>query len=298
MSTNTITNRPSASRNKFKNESSGQQLSRGAQTGIYALLLVICLIVLFPVAINVFAAFKTSADLASSSPLTPPSSWSFVNLKIAFETGNMLRGFSNTAVLVVVSVLFNMLLGSMTAYVIHRFDFRLKKGIMALFMLAMVVPFYTTEVSRFQIIKSLGFYDSLGAPLLIYIGTDLLQIFIYLQFISKISEQLDESAMIDGASYFRIFRSVIFPLLLPASATLGIIKAVDIMNDMYIPYLYMPSAELKTLSTALMTFVGSRSTDWNQLAAAILIVLLPTLVLYLFFQRYIFSGIAEGAVKG
>ncbi|RCX13296.1 multiple sugar transport system permease protein [Fontibacillus phaseoli] len=266
--------------------------------GIYLLFGLISLIVLFPILINVFTAFKTGPELMKTSPLSLPESWQFGNLKTAFETGNMLVGFRNTAVLVVVSVILNTVLGSMTAYILNRFNFKLKKAIMAMFMVAMVIPFYTTEVSRFQIIKSMGLYDTIFAPLLIYAGTDLLQIFIFLQFIEKISSQLDESAMIDGATYTTIFRKIIFPLLLPASATLAIIKAVDIMNDMYIPYLYMPSKGLHTLSTALMTFVGQRSSDFGQLSAAILIVLLPTIVIYLLLQKYIFAGIAEGAVKG
>lgn len=265
---------------------------------IYLFFIAICAIVLFPVAINVFTAFKPAAEVMSSSPLALPKEWKLSNLAVAFEKGNMLVGFKNTIVLVIVSVVVNTVLGSMTAYVLNRFSFKLRPAVFALFFAAMVVPFYTTEVSRFQIIKSLNLYDTMGAPLLIYAGTDLLQIFIFLQFIQKISDQLDESAMIDGASYFTIYFRIIFPLLLPASATLAIIKAVDIMNDMYIPYLYMPSKDLHTLSTALMTFVGSRGSDWGQLSAAILIVMLPTLLIYLFMQKAIFSGIAEGAVKG
>ncbi|WP_372629772.1 carbohydrate ABC transporter permease [Cohnella sp.] len=264
---------------------------------LYLLFVAITAVVLFPIAINVMTAFKTPGDLMSSSPLSLPKQWSFVNLKTAFEKGNMLVGFRNTGILVFVSVFLNTILGAMTAYVLNRFDFRLKKLVMGMFIVAMVVPFYTTEVARFQIIKGLGLYDSLGAPLLIYAGTDLLQIFIFLQFIEKISAQLDESAMIDGSSYVGIFTRIIFPLLLPASATLGIIKAVDIMNDMYIPYLYMPSKSLHTLSTSLMTFVGQRASSFEQLSAAILIVLIPTLLLYLFLQRYVFSGITAGAVK-
>ncbi|MFC5469842.1 carbohydrate ABC transporter permease [Cohnella suwonensis] len=264
---------------------------------IYLLFAIITAFVMFPILINVFTAFKSPIDLMNSSPLALPKAWTFDNLKTAFEKGGMLTGFKNTGILVFVSVFLNTILGAMTAYVLNRFDFRFKKVIMSLFVVAMVVPFYTTEIARFQIIKGLGLYDSLGAPLLIYAGTDLLQIFIFLQFIEKISSQLDESAMIDGASYFSIFVRIIFPLLLPASATLGIIKAVDIMNDMYIPFLYMPSKDLHTLSTSLMSFVGQRASDFEQLTAAILIVMVPTLLLYLFLQRFIFSGITAGAIK-
>lgn len=263
----------------------------------YLVFALIVVIVLLPLVIVLFAALKPAAELSSTSPLTLPSGFYVDNLKLVFAKGNMLTGFYNTGLLIAVSVGVNIVLGTMTAYVLNRFQFRLKKIIFAMFTVAMIVPFYTTEVARFQIIKSLGFFDTLAAPIMIYAGTDLLQIFIYLQFIEKISQQLDESAMLDGASYFRIYRSIIFPLMLPASATLAIIKTVDIMNDMYIPYLYMPSKSLHTLSTALMSFVGERASYWNELSAAILIVMVPTVVLYLFFQRYVFAGLTAGAVK-
>lgn len=279
-------------------ESLMHQVGKKRLIWMYTVFAFITFIVLFPVTVVVFASFKSNQDLIATSALSIPTEWILDNFKMALERGNMIVGFKNTFILVVVSVVFNTILGSMTAYVLHRFNFTLKKTIFLLFTVAMVVPFYTTEIARFHIIKALGFYDSLLAPIIIYAGTDLLQIFIFLQFIEKISVQLDESAMMDGASYFKIYSFIIFPLLIPASATLGIIKMVDIMNDMYIPYLYMPSKELNTLSTSLMTFVGERGTNWNELSAAILIVLVPTICIYLFVQRFIFSGLSEGAIKG
>ncbi|MGO4272114.1 ABC transporter permease subunit, partial [Paenibacillus sp. TAF58] len=129
-------------------------------------------------------------------------------------------------------------------------------------------------------------------------GTDIMQIYIYIQFLEKISAQLDESAMMDGASYFRIFRSIIFPLLLPATATLGILKSVTIMNDIYLQNLYMPKKELATLPTALMAFVGERTSDLVALCAGIILVLLPSMLFYIAFQRLIFRGLMDGAIKG
>jgi raffinose/stachyose/melibiose transport system permease protein len=264
----------------------------------YLFFISITMIVLSPVAVALFAALKPAKELASSSPLALPQSFYLENFTRAIQSAKFPLALWNTGFLVMVSVAANTILGSATAYVLHRFDFKMKKVVYALFMLAMVVPFYTTEVARFQIIKWLGVYNTLYAPMIIYAGTDLMQIFIYIQFMSKISEQLDESAMMDGASYVTIFRKIIFPLLLPASATLAIIKAVDIMNDMYTPYLYMPSKKLITLSTSLMSFFAERGADWSLLSAGIIIVLLPTLLIYVFFQRYIFAGITDGAVKG
>jgi len=93
------------------------------------------------------------------------------------------------------------------------------------------------------------------------------------------------------------FFKIIFPLLLPATATLAIIKSVDILNDMYIPYLYMPSPTLRTLTTTLMAFSSSKFASWENLSAAIVLIMLPTAVIYILFQRFIFAGIVAGAVK-
>jgi raffinose/stachyose/melibiose transport system permease protein len=264
---------------------------------IYVMFACITLIVVIPMLVALFASLKPVQELASTSTLAIPQSLYFENFANALKLANMPLALLNTLILVAVSLVINTILGSMTAYILHRFSFTFKKIIYALFLFAMVVPLYTTEVARFQIIKLLGLYNTIYAPMIIYSGTDLMQIFIYLQFMSKISEQLDESAMIDGASYFKIFWSIIFPLLLPASATLAIIKAVDIMNDMYTPYLYMPSKDLVTLSTSLMSFFSEHGSDWSLLSAGVVMVLIPTTIIYLFFQRYIFSGLTEGAIK-
>ncbi|MFC5449987.1 carbohydrate ABC transporter permease [Paenibacillus aestuarii] len=275
----------------------GATFSFLGHTMYYIILSIIALIIFVPLLLVVFAAFKTSPELAATSPFSLPKSWSLHNFVVAFDKANMLVGLINSLSLTVSSVVINAILGAMTAFVLNRFQFRFKKTIFLLFIVASVVPSYTTEVARFQTIKGIGLYNTLFAPLIIYAGTDLMQIFIYLQFIEKISKQLDESALLDGASYFRIFRSILFPLLLPATATLAIIKAVDIMNDMYIPYLYMPSKKLNTLSTALMTFVGERATYWNELSAAIILVMLPTVMIYLILRKFIFAGLMDGAIK-
>ncbi|GJM69019.1 hypothetical protein HMSSN036_12350 [Paenibacillus macerans] len=125
----------------------------------------------------------------------------------------------------------------------------------------------------------------------------MIQIILYLQFIRNIPVDLDESAMAEGASLFRIYRSIIFPLLTPATATLIILKTISIYNDMYTPYLYMPKQSLGVVTTVLMRFQGVNVADWNLICAAILLILLPTVVLYFFLQKYIFEGVTSGAVN-
>ena len=203
----------------------------------------------------------------------------------------------NTAIITCTSVALNVILGAMVSYILARFEFRSKKIVLSSFMVAMIIPFTTIEVARFSIINSLGLFNTYWAPILIYVGADLIQIFVYKQFIDNIPVSLDESAMMDGASYITIFTRIIFPLVVPASLTIAIIKFVDISNDMYTPYLYIPSDSLRTLTTALMIFQGERTLDWGKLSSGVILIMAPPLILYFIFQKRIFAGLVAGASK-
>ena len=161
----------------------------------------------------------------------------------------------------------------------------------------LLAPTFVTKIARFKIISGIGLYGSIGAPILIYVASDLMQLYIYRQFLSTISVSLDESALLDGCSYFQLFTKIIFPLLAPATATVAIIKSITIINDMYIPYLYMPGNRQRTLTTFLMDYANAQQGSWQTLAAGIIVIMLPTVLIYMFFQRYILAGVAAGAVK-
>lgn len=273
-----------------------QQLKKAL---IYGVFLVVALCVIAPIIVIFFASVKDMKQMASLSPLLPPplGEWTVSNYMGVLGSDQLLISFRNSAILVVISVTINILLGSITAFCLDRFEFRFKKLVFTLFMLGMLVPTHITEIVRFKVINGVGAYNTLMAPIIIYAASDLMQLYIFRQFVSKIPVSLDESAMLDGCGYFRMFWSIIFPLLAPASATLAIIKSVDVINDMYIPYLYMPKANLRTLTTFLMDFSGQTTGSWQKLSAAVIVIMIPTLLLYLFFQKYIFAGIVSGASK-
>lgn len=255
-------------------------------------------IVVTPILLTFFASLKTKADMVNTSPLTLPlSSATLENYAEVFGNKYLLIGFKNTLIILVVSILFNVMLGTVTAFIIERFQFRGKKLIVGMFFAGMLVPTFVTEIARFKIINGLGLYNTLGAPIVIYIAADLMQLYIYRQFISTLSPSLDESALLDGCSYFGLFGRIIFPLLAPATATVVIIKAITIINDMYIPYLYMPKNKLRTLTTFLMDYANAQQGSWQSLAAGIIVIMLPTILIYVFFQRYILAGVSAGAVK-
>lgn len=257
------------------------------------------IIVLAPIVLTLFAAFKTKADMVNTSPLLlpPAARITLQNFEKVLGDKYLLIGFKNTGIILAVSICFNVLFGTITAFVLERFQFKMKKVIMGLFFLGMLIPSFVTEIARFKIINGIGLYNTLGAPIVIYVASDLMQLYIYRQFISTLPVSLDESALLDGCSYFGLFSRIIFPLLAPATATVVIIKAITIINDMYIPYLYMPKNRLRTLTTFLMNYANAQQGSWQKLAAGIIIIMLPTILIYIFFQKYILAGIAAGAVK-
>ncbi len=263
------------------------------------LCLIMVAIVLAPIVLVLFAAFKTKGDMVKISPLLlpPKSRFTLENFRKVLNDKYLLVGFKNTGIILVISIFFNVLFGTITAFIIERFQFRFKKIIVGLFFAGMLIPTFVTEIARFKIINGLGLYNSLGAPIIIYVASDLMQLYIYRQFISTLPVSLDESALLDGCGYFELFVRIIFPLLAPATATVIIIKAINIINDMYIPYLYMPKNGLRTLTTFLMNYANAQQGSWQSLAAGIIIIMLPTILIYLFFQKYILAGIAAGAVK-
>lgn len=268
------------------------------QVAKHAVLLFVVFLIFFPPYVLVVNSFKGKEEFNYTSTLALPESFfNFENFIHVLERGHILLAFQNTATIIILSLLGNVLLGTMVAYILGRFTFRLRSAVLGAYILASFIPVVTTQVATFSVIRDLGLFNSIYGPIILYLGADVIQIFIYLQFIKSIPYELDESAMLEGASLFRIYRSIIFPLLTPATATLVILKTINIYNDMYIPYLYMPSQDLAVVSTVLMRFFGENTSQWQYISAAILTIMIPMVIIYLLLQRYIFAGIISGSVK-
>ncbi|AZS84423.1 carbohydrate ABC transporter permease [Streptomyces griseoviridis] len=256
-------------------------------------------VVLLPLGVVFLTSLKTPKEMADDSgALTlPDDPLNLHNYVTAFRDGHMLLSFANTAFILVFAIGGTVLIGSMTAYAIDRFRFRLKKLVVALFLLAALVPGVTTQVATFQIVNSFGMFDTRWAPIALYMGTDIVSIYIFLQFVRSIPTSLDEAARLDGANAFRIYRTIIFPLLRPAVATVVIVKGIAVYNDFYIPFLYMPSEDLGVISTSLFRFRGPFGAHWETISAGAILVILPTLVVFLCLQRFIYNGFMRGATR-
>jgi multiple sugar transport system permease protein len=270
-----------------------------ARALVHLSLIAATLVVLLPLAVVLLTSLKSSREMADGSgALAPPDDpFNVGNYVTAFQDGRMLTAFGNTAFVLFFAVGGTVVIGSMAAYAIDRFAFRMKKPVLALFLVAALVPGVTTQVATFQIVNSLGMFDSLWAPVLLYMGTDIVSIYIFLQFIRSIPVSLDEAARVEGANAFTIYRKIIFPLLRPAIATVVIVKGITVYNDFYIPFLYLPSEDLGVISTSLFRFKGPFGAHWETISAGAVLVILPTLLAFLSLQRFIYNGFTRGAVK-
>lgn len=265
----------------------------------YISLITAAVVALIPIVVCVFTAFKSNEEYANSSVLQLPKSFTYLeNFKIAIEKANMLRGFVNTGLVLIVVLAASIMISAMTAYVINRFTFPGRGLIENLFLFASLLPGIAMQVTIYQIMYRLDLINHLYGYMIVLMGTDIISIYIFLQFFENLSVSLDESAIMDGCTYFGIFFKILLPLLKPAIMTSLVLKGVSVYNEYYASSLYLQDAKLKTISTALYTFTGPYGNQYNYICAGVLMTIAPILVFFLIFQKQVYSGMAAGAVKG
>lgn len=262
----------------------------------YTILLIGAIAAVLPLLVVLIGSFKSNEEFLTTGVLALPQQLDFSNYVTAFVNGQMLTGFKNTFFIFIVSMVGKLTLGSMFAYAMNRFEFRYKKLILTLFMTAMLIPGITSQVATFQIIESMGLFNTIWSVIVLNLGTDVISIYIFMQYLDEIPVSLDESAYLDGASHFQIFWKIILPNLKAPIVTMLIISGVGVYNDFYNPFLYMPARELKVISTALFAFKGPYGTNWPVILAGVMIVIVPILILFVSLQKYIYNGVA-GSVK-
>lgn len=266
----------------------------------YLSLVFFSFVAIIPVVSCVITAFKTDTEYQNTNVMVFPENWlNFDNFVQAFERANMGRGFINSIIILVSVLVISTFVGTQLAYVLNRFKFPGNGLIRSLFLFASLLPGVAMQVSLYAIMHGMGFINSLWGYIILMCGTDVISIYIYIQFFENISISLDESAIVDGASYFTIFYRILLPLLKPAIVTSCILKGVNTYNEYYAANLYLQDKKLlPTVATSLYTFVGPLGSKYNLICAGVIISLLPALVLFITCQKQIYSGLTSGAVKG
>jgi multiple sugar transport system permease protein len=265
----------------------------------YFTLLLGAFIAVLPVAVCLFSAFKSKNEYETTNVMTLPQNWLyFDNFITAWKKADMLTAFKNTFIVMVLVLFGSVMIGSMLAYVLSRFAFRGNSLIRNLFLFATMIPGVATQVTVYQIMHALGLINKLGGYIILMMGTDVIAIYIFLQFFESLPVSLDESAIIDGCTYFGVFFKILFPLLKPAIITVMILKGVGVYNEYYMANLYLQSKNLVVVSTSLYIFTGPYGNQYNYICAGVIITLLPALIIFIACQKQIYSGLTMGAVKG
>lgn len=268
------------------------------QAFMYLVELVVILLSVFPILWVVMSAFKTNGEILSS-PLALPTSFSLDTFVYLFETYNFPVYFLNSLLAAGVSTLVSLLFYAMGAYVIAKFEFPGRKLLFILFTITLLVPGHSKSQPIFSLVSDLGLFDSIWGVTLVYLSAGMaMSIFVLKAGFMAIPKSLDEAAIIDGAGFMRTFWSINLPLTKSALSTAGILMFLGNWNEYYFASLLTHSDSQRTLPIALSFFTSEFSYNYTNLFAALTIVILPGIVLYVFAQEQVQASVAVTGIKG
>lgn len=273
------------------------------RTLAYLSLLLACFIALLPIVSAFTVSFKTAEEYSTTSAMALPQNWlNFQNYRQVWEgnqpSQSLLRAFATSGLVVVIVVSVSVMMGSMLGYVLNRFRFPGNGLIRNMFLVATLIPGIAMQVTTYQIMTDLGLVNTLVGYIILMSGTDVISIYIFLQYFENLDVALDESAVLEGCTYFGVFFKILLPLTKPAIITVAVLKGVGVYNEYYNANLYLNAGKYYTVSTALYSFSGPYKSQFNIICAGVLLTLLPPLLIFLFFQKQVYAGLASGSVKG
>lgn len=266
-----------------------------SKTAIYVVCIVMAFIVLFPFVLVILTSFK-SVEEAAVVTLSLPAKFLWENFSYVIEEGQLMRAFKNSIIITGCTVLLTVLVSSATAFVITRRSDRLSRILSNYFLIGMIAPL--ALIPEVIIVKSIGLSGTYLSIILIHVASRMpLSIMIYSGVIKGIPRALDESAMLEGCGFFKMFFQVIFPLLKPAVFTNVIIVFMGVWNDFQVSLYFVTDTAKNTVPLSIYSFVGYMTYKWNYVCAFIVLSILPILVVYCFAQKYIVDGMIAGTVK-
>ena len=261
-----------------------------------------CLTVLFPLYMTVIIAFKNPSEMTNdvAGALAPPSSWSFDNFAEAMRVTNFWGALANRLIITGITIILSVLIHSIAGYVIGR-NMRRKKGYRLVYFYVvsgMFVPFAILMKPLVKETAQIGLANPIGVILLYLVFYMPMNVMLYSGYLKNIPLDMEEAAEIDGASTWKTYWTVIFPMMKPMHATVAVLTALGTWNDVMTPLVIMSGSENTTLPLAQLNFQTQFGTNYNLAFASYLLSLIPILIFYVVCQKQIIGGVANGAVKG
>lgn len=270
---------------------------------IYIVLIIILIITVFPLIYTSMGSFKSNMELLTDSSRLIPKKFIVDNYKQAWKMANFEQYTFNSIFLSFFIVVGTIFTSTIAGYVFERGNFRFKNLIFAMVVSSMFVSLGSlTLYPQLMIAKVFGINKSLWGVIIIRVfGMNVTNLFITRSYIKTISGEIDESAKVDGCTFFRIYRSIIFPLLKPLIATLAILEFRFAWNDYLMPMVFtLSNPKRMPLVVGIMNLKGSgaAASSWNLMLAGTSIAIIPMIIVYMIFNRYFIDGLTAGAVKG
>ena len=253
---------------------------------------------LFPVVWMFMGSLKKTNQELYDHPFAWPQSWAWENYAQAIREGRMGNYLINSLLVVALSVLGTVVLGVWTGYALGKRDFPGRTLWLGAILLGTLLPVQATLFPLIRILQSLGLHDSLWALILAYIAQSLPPaIWLLAAYFQAIPRDLEEAARIDGASTWRFYTSILFPIAKPAIATVIVITCLNTWNEFLLAMLLVLDPMKKTLPVGMITFEAAHSTFYPALLAGLTLISVPTLLIYALFNRHVMRGMVAGAVK-
>lgn len=265
---------------------------------VYVILAIVSVAYLYPLLWLIINSFKSDQELFSN-PWSIGSTIEFGNYATAWSAGKIGRSFLNSSFIALASVVFTTLAASMAAFSIKRFKWKFSALAMGLFMIGVFIPIHSTLIPLFMAFNKIGMINNYLSLILPYVAFALpTSIFILGGFMSSFPGEIEEAAVMDGCKMSGIFWRILFPLSKTPVATISIFNFVNSWNELMFAMIFMSDSDKMTLPVSLTRFRGQYSTNWSIQLAAIVIMVVPALIAYIFLNDKIMKSLTVGAVKG
>lgn len=257
----------------------------------------IALICAVPLYYVVISSFKTPIDMIKH-PLQLPTQWLWNNYIDAFADGTIIQAFINTIIVTAVAVILQVLIGSLAAYGVVQKKSLFTMIIGSILMITFAIPVQATLLPLYRMESSIGLTDTLTGLVALYMGSCVFCYFLIVGYMKALPQELFEAAKIDGAGPFRIYWTIILPLIRPIIVAVVVFQTMGTWNDFLLPSVFLSSTDKQTVVLQVYNAVQQFTTNWPLFMATTVLALIPVFIFFCFCQKWIVSGLLAGSVKG
>ncbi|EPR09999.1 carbohydrate ABC transporter permease [Ruminiclostridium papyrosolvens] len=279
-----------------QDRSSGFSISK---TLMYAVLFIVAVIQLFPLYWMFSFSLKDNSEIFGGNPIGLPSKWLWSNYSSALLQGNVGKYFMNSVIVTAATIILTSIIAVMASYALTRMVFKLRKPLNSFFVLGLTVPLHSALLPIFIMLRNLKMVNSYWALIVPYTAFAIpMALLIFSGFMSSIPREMEEAACIDGCSIYKIFFSIILPLMKPAIATVTIFTFLQAWNELMYAVVFISDAKYKTLTVGIQSLAGQYTTEWGPIGAGLMVATIPTLIIYSIMSKKVQDSLVVGAVKG